>query len=65
MAAEIALPRGYSLHEYQIEQTLGIGGFGLAYLVAAPTTLHPATSQISIIADLNPGERAASWLRKA
>jgi serine/threonine protein kinase len=32
MAAEIALPRGYALHEYQIEQTLGIGGFGLTYL---------------------------------
>jgi serine/threonine protein kinase len=32
MAAEIALPQGYALHEYQIEQTLGIGGFGLTYL---------------------------------
>lgn len=32
MPAEIALPRGYALHEYQIEQTLGIGGFGLTYL---------------------------------
>ena len=32
MAAEIALPRGYELHEYRIEQTLGIGGFGLTYL---------------------------------
>jgi serine/threonine protein kinase len=32
MAAEIALPKGYALHEYQIEQTLGIGGFGLTYL---------------------------------
>lgn len=32
MAAEIALPKGFSLHEYQIEQTLGIGGFGLTYL---------------------------------
>jgi serine/threonine protein kinase len=32
MAAEISLPRGYALHEYQIEQTLGIGGFGLTYL---------------------------------
>src|SRR5690348_18074185 len=32
MTAEIALPRGYALHEYQIEQTLGIGGFGLTYL---------------------------------
>src|SRR6476646_11815893 len=31
MAAEIALPKGYALHEYQIEQTLGIGGFGLTY----------------------------------
>ena len=32
MTAEIALPRGYALHEYRIEQTLGIGGFGLTYL---------------------------------
>src|SRR5262245_12381400 len=32
MAAEISLPRGYALHEYQIEQTLGSGGFGLTYL---------------------------------
>jgi serine/threonine protein kinase len=32
MAAEIALPRNYALHEYRIEQTLGIGGFGLTYL---------------------------------
>jgi serine/threonine protein kinase len=32
MSAEIALPRGYALHEYRIEQTLGIGGFGLTYL---------------------------------
>jgi serine/threonine protein kinase len=32
MAAEISLPKGYALHEYQIEQTLGIGGFGLTYL---------------------------------
>src|SRR5579864_8802316 len=32
MAAEFALPRGYALNEYRIEQTLGIGGFGLTYL---------------------------------
>jgi serine/threonine protein kinase len=32
MAADIALPKGYALHEYKIEQTLGIGGFGLTYL---------------------------------
>src|SRR5262245_1226768 len=32
MAADIALPKGYGLHEYKIEQTLGIGGFGLTYL---------------------------------
>ncbi len=30
--AEISLPRGYALNEYRIEQTLGIGGFGLTYL---------------------------------
>ena len=32
MAAEIALPQGYALHEYRVEETLGIGGFGLTYL---------------------------------
>jgi serine/threonine protein kinase len=32
MPAEISLPRGYALHEYRVEQTLGIGGFGLTYL---------------------------------
>src|SRR4029077_1605541 len=32
MAAETALPSGYALHEYRIEQTLGVGGFGLTYL---------------------------------
>src|SRR6266513_1468406 len=32
MAAEIALPHGYALHEYRVEHTLGIGGFGLTYL---------------------------------
>src|SRR5258706_1742091 len=32
MAAEIALPSSYSLNEYRIESTLGIGGFGLTYL---------------------------------
>jgi len=32
MAAEIALPQGYALHEYRVEQTLGVGGFGLTYL---------------------------------
>src|SRR5437899_3093273 len=32
MAAEIALPHGYALHEYRVEETLGIGGFGLTYL---------------------------------
>jgi len=29
---EIALPKGYTLNEYRIEGTLGIGGFGLTYL---------------------------------
>ena len=32
MTAEIALPQGYALHEYRVEQTLGVGGFGLTYL---------------------------------
>ena len=32
MNGEIALPQGYALHEYRIESTLGIGGFGLTYL---------------------------------
>ncbi|MBI1397854.1 MAG: protein kinase [Betaproteobacteria bacterium] len=31
-AADIALPSGYGLHEYRIESTLGVGGFGLTYL---------------------------------
>jgi serine/threonine protein kinase len=30
--SDIALPQGYALHEYRIESTLGIGGFGLTYL---------------------------------
>ena len=29
---EIALPQGYELHEYRVEQTLGVGGFGVTYL---------------------------------
>lgn len=29
---DIALPRGYTLNEYRIESTLGIGGFGVTYL---------------------------------
>jgi serine/threonine protein kinase len=28
----LALPQGYTLNEYRIESTLGIGGFGLTYL---------------------------------
>ncbi len=32
MHGDIALPRGYALQEYQIESTLGFGGFGLTYL---------------------------------
>ncbi|MDB5812118.1 MAG: hypothetical protein JWN94_4240 [Betaproteobacteria bacterium] len=32
MSTEIALPQGYTLQEYRIESTLGIGGFGLTYL---------------------------------
>src|SRR5258707_13872889 len=32
MAAETALPPGYALHEYRIEEDLGSGGFGLTYL---------------------------------
>ncbi|MCC6472508.1 MAG: serine/threonine protein kinase [Burkholderiales bacterium] len=31
-SAEYALPPGYGLHEYRIESTLGVGGFGLTYL---------------------------------
>lgn len=30
--SEHALPAGYSLQEYRIESTLGVGGFGLTYL---------------------------------
>lgn len=32
MSANPALPAGYSLNEYRIESTLGVGGFGLTYL---------------------------------
>lgn len=32
MHSDIALPSGYRLQEYQIESTLGVGGFGLTYL---------------------------------
>ncbi|MGZ5801732.1 MAG: hypothetical protein ACXWJZ_13985, partial [Burkholderiaceae bacterium] len=32
MSANIALPVGYSINEYRIESTLGVGGFGLTYL---------------------------------
>jgi len=32
MSAEIALPPGCELHEYRVERTLGIGGFGVTYL---------------------------------
>ena len=38
-SADLALPRGYSLQEYQIESTLGIGGFGFTYL-ATDTNLN-------------------------
>ena len=27
-----ALPKGYRLHEYQLDRVLGAGGFGLTYL---------------------------------
>ena len=30
--SELALPHGYTLQEYRIESTLGVGGFGLTYL---------------------------------
>ena len=32
MHSDIALQPGYRLQEYQIESTLGVGGFGLTYL---------------------------------
>lgn len=32
MESAVALPRGYTLNEYRIEATLGVGGFGLTYL---------------------------------
>ena len=32
MHNDIALPSGYTLQEYRIESTLGVGGFGLTYL---------------------------------
>ena len=36
---ELALQQGYSLQEYRIESTLGVGGFGLTYL-ATDTNLN-------------------------
>ncbi len=36
---ELALRQGYSLQEYRIESTLGVGGFGLTYL-ATDTNLN-------------------------
>jgi serine/threonine protein kinase len=39
VSTEIALPRGYALNEYRIEQLLGTGGFGLTYL-ATDTNLN-------------------------
>lgn len=38
-SADLALPKGYSLQEYSIESTLGVGGFGLTYL-ATDTNLN-------------------------
>jgi serine/threonine protein kinase len=32
MESDLALPRGFSLNEYRIDSTLGVGGFGLTYL---------------------------------
>ncbi|MFN0161811.1 MAG: protein kinase domain-containing protein [Burkholderiales bacterium] len=32
MESALALPQGYGLHEYRIESTLGVGGFGVTYL---------------------------------
>ena len=57
MNAEIALPRGYSLQEYRIESTLGIGGFGLTYL-ATDSNLNVKVA----IKEYLPGDLA---LRKA
>jgi serine/threonine protein kinase len=39
VTTELALPRGFSLNEYRIEQLLGLGGFGLTYL-ATDTNLN-------------------------
>jgi serine/threonine protein kinase len=38
-SSDLALPQGYSLQEYTIESTLGVGGFGLTYL-ATDTNLN-------------------------
>jgi len=37
--SSVSLPQGYSLNEYRIESTLGVGGFGLTYL-ATDTNLN-------------------------
>jgi serine/threonine protein kinase len=39
VTTELALPRGFTLNEYRIEQLLGLGGFGLTYL-ATDTNLN-------------------------
>lgn len=53
MNSEIALPRGYALHEYRIESTLGVGGFGLTYL-ATDSNLNVQVA----IKEYLPGELA-------
>ena len=53
MNSEIALPRGYTLHEYRIESTLGVGGFGLTYL-ATDSNLNVQVA----IKEYLPGELA-------
>jgi serine/threonine protein kinase len=51
--AEIALPQGYTLNEYRIESTLGVGGFGLTYL-AIDSNLNTKVA----IKEYLPGELA-------
>lgn len=53
MHNDIALPSGYTLQEYRIESTLGVGGFGLTYL-ATDSNLNMQVA----IKEYLPGELA-------
>ncbi len=53
MNSDLALPRGYTLHEYRIEAMIGAGGFGLTYLA------HDSNLNLKVaIKEYLPGELA-------